>query len=89
MPPVVANVDILLDAAFQLDVPKLEKQNTQLTMKNNFVGMLKERLKHCRWSGLTDVRTVSYELTESSFFMADSDQTLHSAANLLDRNELQ
>lgn len=32
----------------------------------------------CRFSGLTGVRTVSDELTESSYFDADSDQTLHS-----------
>ena len=53
--------------------------------------MLKHKLKNCQFSGLTDVRTVSYELTESSFFMADSDQTLHSVANLFDleKNELQ
>ena len=58
-------------------------------MKDKFANMLKEQLKHCRFSGLTDVRTVSYELTESSFFMADSDQTLHSVVDLLDKKELQ
>ena len=87
MPPVVTNVEILLDAAFQLDRPMLQRRNTQKNV-NKFANMLKERLKHCRFSGLTDVRTVSYELTESSYFMADSDQTLHSVADLLDENEL-
>ena len=39
--------------------------------------MLKERLKKCRFSGLTGVRTVSDELSSSSDdFSAASDQTM-------------
>ena len=45
-----------------------------------FTTMLKERLKHCRFSGLTDIRTVSDELSSdndgSGFFSAATDQTM-------------
>ena len=42
-----------------------------------YTNMLKERLKKCRFSGLTGVRTVSDELSSSSEdFSAASDQTM-------------
>ena len=78
----------MLDAAFQLELPVLVRRNTQINV-NKFADMLKERLKHCRFSGLTDVRTVSDELTDSSSYITiASDQTLRSLGNVFGKNEI-
>ena len=53
-----------------------------------YTNMLKERLMHCRFSGLTGVRTVSDDLSSSSDdFSAASDQTMR-ITNLLGEEKL-
>ena len=53
-----------------------------------YTNMLKERLMHCRFSGLTGVRTVSDDLSSSSDdFSAASDQTMR-ITNLVGEEKL-
>ena len=71
----MANYDLKND----IEIPKLVRKNSANIYTARVVRMFNKKLQDwCRFSGLTGVRTVSDELTESSYFDADSDQTLHS-----------
>ena len=62
-----------------IEVPKMVRKRSANIYTARVVRMFNKRLQDfVRFSGLTGVRTVSDELSESSFFSADSDQTLHS-----------
>ena len=63
----------------EIEIPKIPRKKSANIYTARVVRMFNKKLQDfCRFSGLTGVRTVSDELTESSYFDADSDQTLHS-----------
>ena len=71
----LANYDLNKD----LEIPKMVRKNSANIYTARVVRMFNKKLQDwCRFSGLTGVRTVSDELDDSSYFDADSDQTLHS-----------
>lgn len=66
----LANYDLNKD----LEVPKMVRKNSANIYTARVVRMFNKKLQDwCRFSGLTGVRTVSDELTDSSYFDADSD----------------
>jgi len=70
------------DAKTFLELPDkgpLNKRNSDMQIAK-YAQIIADKLKNVRFSGLTDVRTVSDELSDdesSDCFSRDSDQTLH------------
>ena len=65
----------------EIEVPTLTRKRSVNVYTDRVVQLLRRKLQDIdRFSGLTGVRMVSFELesSDSSFFSPDSDQTLHS-----------
>ena len=65
----------------EIEVPKMTRKRSVNVYTERVVRLLRRKLQDIdRFSGLTGVRMVSFELesSDSSFFSPDSDQTLHS-----------
>ena len=79
----------LLAGAMIEPVPLERRTSERNTKKDRFAEIVVQKLKKL-WSGLTDVRTVSDELTDSTMWFDEaSDQTMNITQALLNKEDLQ